>query len=377
MFATLAAGGLYGEPYAINQIRDPLGTVVYTRTSRPRQVMDPRHAGVVVQALSRAARQAGVVPPVAGMAGDTPTGRDSWFIAVAKQLATAVWVGSAPDAGPTATREGRAAASLEAGSASDPPAVSIFSKTAQGADQATLEPAEGAASDGLGLSLLPPTISRAGWGTAAAAPAHCRPPSSRPDELKDRVIQALERSGAPAVAAVVEVQGLGRVVDWNAAVPLRAASTQKIFTAGAVLTALGPDRTLQTKVARRGQLLADGTLAGVLVVLAGGDPDLRSEDLEGLAKSVSASGIRSVAGGVVVDDTLFDRERVPRGWHRLYVPRLLGPLSALAVDRNEWRCDPEFLRRSGYREWREVQAGLGGPRRFRGGQGQPGAVIQQ
>ena len=50
-----------------------------------------------------------------------------------------------------------------------------------------------------------------------------------------------------------------------------------------------------------------------------------------------------VTGDLVVDDSRFDGERRAPGWTERHVPNFVGPLSALAVDANQARADPEYL----------------------------------
>ena len=114
------------------------------------------------------------------------------------------------------------------------------------------------------------------------------------------------------------------------------ASTTKLFTAGSALAALGPQFRFTTPVYRTGEIDAQGTLHGDLVLVASGDANLsqriqpdgrlafENEDhtydgsaqtkalpgdplaaLRELAKQVAARGVRAVSGRVVVDATLF------------------------------------------------------------------------
>ena len=122
-------------------------------------------------------------------------------------------------------------------------------------------------------------------------------------------------------------------------------STRKLFSVGAALAGLGADHRETTRVVRRGRFGADGRLRGGLVLVAGGDltlggrrigvdgirftdfdhndanalgsAELTPQDplagLDRLAREVRASGVRSVAGNVAVDDRLFRPYRVPNG----------------------------------------------------------------
>ncbi len=116
------------------------------------------------------------------------------------------------------------------------------------------------------------------------------------------------------------------------------ASVTKVFTTAAALADLGADYRFQTPVVRRGQVDADGTLRGDLILVAQGDlclggrtgPDgsllfldddhtyaggnprsgvVASDPLAGLdhlAREIQSAGIKAVSGDVVVDDRLFE-----------------------------------------------------------------------
>src|SRR5215813_9536756 len=99
------------------------------------------------------------------------------------------------------------------------------------------------------------------------------------------------------------------------------ASNAKLFTTAAALALLGPDFTMKTYVVAEGPITSDGHLSGSLRLIGGGDPTLSGRTypynphtdradpplhaLDDLAAQVTASGIRSVDGTIVADDTLF------------------------------------------------------------------------
>jgi PBP4 family serine-type D-alanyl-D-alanine carboxypeptidase len=112
-------------------------------------------------------------------------------------------------------------------------------------------------------------------------------------------------------------------------------STTKLVTMGSALQLLGADFRFHTKIYRTGEIAADGTLRGDLVLVASGDPNLSgrlragdtlafenvdhsyggpdSHGLEGdplavvreLAEGVASRGIKRVEGRVVVDASLY------------------------------------------------------------------------
>ncbi len=114
-------------------------------------------------------------------------------------------------------------------------------------------------------------------------------------------------------------------------------SVRKVFTIGELLNQIGPDHRYNTPVYRQGPVSERGTLRGDLILVASGDltmggrtnPDgtiaitdfdhneanslgnaelTKPDPLAGyaaLARQIAASGIKEVAGDVVIDDRLF------------------------------------------------------------------------
>jgi serine-type D-Ala-D-Ala carboxypeptidase/endopeptidase (penicillin-binding protein 4) len=96
------------------------------------------------------------------------------------------------------------------------------------------------------------------------------------------------------------------------------ASTQKIFTASAALSELGPTFRWRTTLWAVGTV-KDSVLHGDLILEGGGDPTLGMADgpkLGGIAAAVARAGIRRVQGNLVALDTLVGRgpDAWPQGW---------------------------------------------------------------
>ena len=118
----------------------------------------------------------------------------------------------------------------------------------------------------------------------------------------------------------------------NGTMPVAPASNEKVPVAWAALTRLGPLYRFHTELygvgARRGKVWD-----GDLVLKGFGDPTLSSSDLELLARKVRASGIRSVTGRVLGDESYYDRKRGADGWKPSFLGGETPPLSALVADR--------------------------------------------
>lgn len=153
--------------------------------------------------------------------------------------------------------------------------------------------------------------------------------------LETRLARALARPGLTASltgALAIDTQRGIVVFDRNAAKPFRPASTEKLTVALAVLDELGPAFRTETVVlgtgSRRGRIWR-----GNLVLKGFGDPDLRTGDLDALAREIRSLGIRRVSGRVVADESYFDARRTGPGWKASFYKLECPPLSALVVDR--------------------------------------------
>ncbi|WP_182525535.1 D-alanyl-D-alanine carboxypeptidase/D-alanyl-D-alanine endopeptidase [Nocardioides dongkuii] len=173
--------------------------------------------------------------------------------------------------------------------------------------------------------------------SAVAAPVAARPPDEAAVRralapyLRDRDL------GRHVLAAVGGLRGPATYsLGGGTAIP---ASTTKLLTGLAALSALGPTRTFETRVVRTGRRV---------VLVGGGDPFLASTpptaedpawparaDVTTLAKQTArallADGVSSVRVGY--DDSLFTGPAVNPHWPADYLPDgVVAPITALWVD---------------------------------------------
>ncbi len=108
------------------------------------------------------------------------------------------------------------------------------------------------------------------------------------------------------------------------------ASNAKIFTTALALATLGPEYRFHTTLESNAALGIDGRLAGDLVLVGRGDPDVSNRripyaglpDRQGpaekvlaeLADAAVAKGLREVDGDVVADDSYFPYDPYPADW---------------------------------------------------------------
>jgi serine-type D-Ala-D-Ala carboxypeptidase/endopeptidase (penicillin-binding protein 4) len=127
------------------------------------------------------------------------------------------------------------------------------------------------------------------------------------------------------------------------------ASNAKLFTTALALAMLGADYKFHTTLESSTPIGNDGTLAGDLVLVGRGDPNLsnraipydKKTDREGppekalsdLADAVVARGLKQVSGNIVGDDSYFAGGRYPSGWS---IDDMLwnygAPVSALEIN---------------------------------------------
>lgn len=138
------------------------------------------------------------------------------------------------------------------------------------------------------------------------------PPVATLDSLLDA---ASRPRGGTAAAAVVRLSDDSVLWDHDGFRRMLPASTQKVLTAAALRSMLGPSSRLPTRLLARGSL-ADSTLRGDLVLEGNGDPSFsRGPDslrLHSMARALKAAGLRRVEGAIVVRDALM--RPVDRPW---------------------------------------------------------------
>jgi penicillin-binding protein 1A len=100
-YATIARGGLYLDPYAVRDVRDKNGRLLYQRSNAvpARRVLDPRAVAqlkTMMELVVREGTAKGAQGPyyAAGKTGTTQDFRDAWFIGFTDRYIAAVWVGN-------------------------------------------------------------------------------------------------------------------------------------------------------------------------------------------------------------------------------------------------------------------------------------------
>jgi serine-type D-Ala-D-Ala carboxypeptidase/endopeptidase (penicillin-binding protein 4) len=183
-------------------------------------------------------------------------------------------------------------------------------------------------------------------------------------ELSTTIAALLE---VPTVArdhwgiAVVGMDG-APIYSLNEGQLFQPASNAKLFTTAVAMALLGPKTTYATKLLARGVFSDGGTLTGHLVLIGDGDANLSGRVLpyvapmegsngskadsteepdplrylEEMVDQVAASGLKSVKGEVIGDDTVFPWEPYAQDW--VIDDAVWGygaPVSALTINDNQ------------------------------------------
>jgi len=164
--------------------------------------------------------------------------------------------------------------------------------------------------------------------------------------LRHGLARELRSAGGQSGAWVMDVDARRSPLLFSSAPRTKRilASNTKLFTTSGLLAKFGADRHFVTGAWRLGQIAGrhDQILRGRLALVGAGDPALGSRafarqhnvpltPLRNVAGDVRRSGIRAIRGGIVADDTVFDRRRgvAATGW----APSVdLSPLSGLSYD---------------------------------------------
>ncbi len=130
--------------------------------------------------------------------------------------------------------------------------------------------------------------------------------------LVKRIRAAIDRAGLGEQLGVslLDVRSGRSIFAHNPMLALDPASNQKLVTAAAALTELGPDFRMLTGL--YGRMEGDAVVSG-LHFKSYGDPTLQSADLVGLAEQLVARGVKSV-DEIIVDGTYFDDQILPPGF---------------------------------------------------------------
>jgi D-alanyl-D-alanine carboxypeptidase/D-alanyl-D-alanine-endopeptidase (penicillin-binding protein 4) len=150
----------------------------------------------------------------------------------------------------------------------------------------------------------------------SAAPAGADPDDPAVAALAATIDAALGDGRLTAAQAAVVVRDLTTgetLYSRNGDRRLIPASNTKLLTSTAALGILGSDYRFTTDVRGDGNRYGS-LLKGNLYLRGTGDPTMLAADYDALAAGVAASGVKTVVGDLVADDTWFDNVRLGTQW---------------------------------------------------------------
>lgn len=153
-----------------------------------------------------------------------------------------------------------------------------------------------------------------------AQPAPLQSSNSANTKLPESVLSAINKAGVSPNNVSIFVQALPAkpaqikpaLVSYQATQSLNPASNMKLVTSYAALAMLGPNYSWKTDVYYDG-MVVNGVLEGNLYLKGYGDPQFTQDDFMHLLKRIYDSGIVSITGDVVIDNSYFASTAPPAG----------------------------------------------------------------
>ena len=146
----------------------------------------------------------------------------------------------------------------------------------------------------------------------------------------DTILQDALFTTASIGIKVVSIESGEVVYAKNAKKLHHPASTTKLFTAATALAKLGSDYRFETSLysdtATNAQMIRNLYLKGR------GDPVLHISDLEKLCDTLVQSGVKSIDGDIIVDESFFDTVREGPGWMWDDKPFQMSALSLRSIE---------------------------------------------
>ena len=133
-------------------------------------------------------------------------------------------------------------------------------------------------------------------------------------------------AGASVAFCVLDEEGRTVFASPLAETALCPASALKIVTTGAALGILGPGFRFETTLIATTPVDSAGVVAGDLVLVGGGDPTFSQDDLAQLVNAAVAVGLKSVAGAVRVDASVFPEHPMSEHWNWATLATAMAPV---------------------------------------------------
>ncbi len=156
---------------------------------------------------------------------------------------------------------------------------------------------------------------------SSTTPAEVAAPRSKSNEVKltplqQRLTELLADSlfeSTQLGLSIVDLTTGFQIISYGDMQRMRPASTEKVVTAIAALSVLGPDYNFTTQLLTKAPQTGS-TLGGDVYVKGGMDPLLSAVDVSSLAAQLKAAGIFRINGRLIADVSFKDTDRYGWGW---------------------------------------------------------------
>ncbi|WP_327355703.1 D-alanyl-D-alanine carboxypeptidase/D-alanyl-D-alanine endopeptidase [Streptomyces sp. NBC_01304] len=146
-----------------------------------------------------------------------------------------------------------------------------------------------------------------------SSPAGAGPEDAGLPEAIDKILADPRLDGGAASVVVADAATGQTLYQHQPAGRLMPASNTKLPTSAAAIALLGPDYRFRTDALSDGRKQGS-VLVGDLYLRGTGDPTALAKDYDALAADLAGSGIKTVSGRLIADDTRFDSQRLGRSW---------------------------------------------------------------
>ena len=149
--------------------------------------------------------------------------------------------------------------------------------------------------------------------TVGTVVAQAQEPDDDLGKALDAILKDEAFDGSQVGVVVADAGNNEDIYNHNGDMRAVPASNNKLLTSAAAMQALGGDYTFDTDLAAEAEP-SGGTVDGDLYLRGTGDPTMLAEDYGKLAKKLAKSGVDSVSGDLVADDTAYDSVRLGTEW---------------------------------------------------------------
>lgn len=159
----------------------------------------------------------------------------------------------------------------------------------------------------------------------------------------DAILQKYKPKGTHVGISIFSVSRNKSLYESNSNKQFVVASNMKLFTTATALVYLGADFEYETEIYYSGDISEDGKLDGDIIIKGSGDPNISGRFFDGnvtavptyWADRIKKYGIRVIAGDIIADDSIFDREFVHSNWPKDQLSNwYCAPVSGLSFNDN-------------------------------------------